>query len=80
MFHKTFFIPSTRRNLLSVCLLARAGFDFRFTMDRVSIRKNSSIYAWVFIVRDSYVLDFNNSKVGFSDLFMVHDTSSESIK
>ena len=78
--HQKLFVPGMRRNLLSVCRIARDDFDFHFTKDRVSIRKNSYGYAWSFIVGDLYVLDFNNSMVGFSDLFLVHDTSSDSIK
>ena len=50
--HETLFVPGMRRNLLSVCRPTRDGFDFRFSRDRVSIRKNSSIYAWGFIVRE----------------------------
>ena len=55
------------------------GFDFRFTLNRVYIRKNNFIYAWGSILGDLYILDCQNSFIGFSSFYIVHDTTSESI-
>lgn len=58
----------------------RDGFNFRFTLNRVYIRKNNFIYVRGSILGDLYILDCHNSIVSFSSSYMVHDTTSGSIK
>jgi len=56
---ETFYVPSFRRNLVSVSRLDKSGYHCSFKNNKVSLFQNSNIICSAFLIDNLYKLDLN---------------------